>query len=640
MEKMSGSVLVMKKRFELDTLSSPYVEKTMNNSAVASSSAAAAAAAIPTASVPHLDKNQILDLLSNCMKLASENKINQKNAWELNLIDHLSDVLKMEEEDGTETNFQKASCTLEAAVQIYSMRVDYVHSEAYKVLGVINRVGRKDEEGSKYSQGESSFNKGSDWEVSPLSTLKSSFEALNVKKFDVAFTVDPLYHQTSALFDEGGVKGLLLNHLEIYGSCQVLFDSFEVPGKFMKCGNQLCNQDTIDLSFAKDCIDKMVVGMRSSEEISPTLKHIVNLFDESERRSSNTFTSVNHVQEEFHETCNDAYNRDNAELGLDDSGFDNGETWAFKNADLESVVGEDLYGGDPSFGDYHEEGEPSIFQPHNLENSFDNVVDYMYLSLGINSKHNAWAGPDHWKYRKLKLGLAEASKEDGLAEAKKAKSKRAIEVDIDFMKTLDNDFMKALAGIFAPPMNPKSLLLSANRAPIKKLPEDCHYEPENLVKLFLLPEVMCSDRRKWRKSSCEDNAPWEDNAFIGELDNEDDHTDVEDLNNLVPQPRRVNKIEVKYDKLSKEVDVQALKEKLWVSIQAYNEMTTQDDEKETVSFREVLASFPSDNCKADGTEDISVHLRFMCLLHLANEHGLSLLGSSEFDDVTVHLPSK
>ncbi|XP_047336122.1 condensin complex subunit 2-like [Impatiens glandulifera] len=445
------------------------------------SAAAAAAAAPPPASV-HLDKNQILDLYNNCIKLASENKINQNNTWELNLIDHLSDVLKMEEDDGTETNFQKASCTLEAGVQIYSMRVDYVHSEAYKVLGVINRVGRKDEEGSKYSQGESSSNKGSDWEVSPLSTLQSSFEALNVKKFDVAFTVDPLYHQTSAQFDEGGAKGLLLNHLEIYGSCQVLFDSFEVPGKFMKCGNQLCNQDTIDLSFAKDCIDKMVVGMHSSEEISPTLKHIVNLFDESERRSSNTFTSVNHVQEEFHETCNDANNRDNAELGLDDSEFDNGETWAFKNADLESVVGEDLYGGDPSFGDYHED---------NLENRFDNVDDYMYLSLGINSKHNAWAGPDHWKYRKVKLGLAEASKEDGLAEAKKAKSKRAIEVDIDLMKALDNDFMKALADIFAPPKNPKSLLLSANRAPINtKLPEDCHYEPENLVKLFLLPEVM------------------------------------------------------------------------------------------------------------------------------------------------------
>ena len=41
----------------------------------------------------------------------------------------------------------QASCTLEAGVKIYSMRVDSVHSEAYKVLGGINRVGQENEEG-------------------------------------------------------------------------------------------------------------------------------------------------------------------------------------------------------------------------------------------------------------------------------------------------------------------------------------------------------------------------------------------------------------------------------------------------------------------------------------------------------------
>ncbi|XLR14255.1 hypothetical protein S83_042193, partial [Arachis hypogaea] len=63
--------------------------------------------------------------------------INQKNTWELNLIDHITDIIKAGEEDGyVETNFQKASCTLEAGVKIYSLRVDSVHSEAYKVLVV------------------------------------------------------------------------------------------------------------------------------------------------------------------------------------------------------------------------------------------------------------------------------------------------------------------------------------------------------------------------------------------------------------------------------------------------------------------------------------------------------------------------
>ena len=34
-------------------------------------------------------------------------KITQKNTWELNLIDHLTEIIKVEEEDDSETNFQK-----------------------------------------------------------------------------------------------------------------------------------------------------------------------------------------------------------------------------------------------------------------------------------------------------------------------------------------------------------------------------------------------------------------------------------------------------------------------------------------------------------------------------------------------------
>lgn len=40
----------------------------------------------------------------------------------------------------------QASCTLEAGVKIYSLRVDSVHSEAYKVLGGINRAGQEEDE--------------------------------------------------------------------------------------------------------------------------------------------------------------------------------------------------------------------------------------------------------------------------------------------------------------------------------------------------------------------------------------------------------------------------------------------------------------------------------------------------------------
>ena len=47
-------------------------------------------------------------LTRRSIKLSSENKINAKNSWSLALIDHLSDLVKGEEEEDSGTNFQKA----------------------------------------------------------------------------------------------------------------------------------------------------------------------------------------------------------------------------------------------------------------------------------------------------------------------------------------------------------------------------------------------------------------------------------------------------------------------------------------------------------------------------------------------------
>lgn len=76
--------------------------------------------------------------------------------------------------------------------------------------------------------------------------------------FSAAFAVDPLYHQTSAQFDEGGAKGLLLNNLGVHAGCQVLFDSQEIPGKGMSCASHHSMSDTIDLSFARGLLLPLV----------------------------------------------------------------------------------------------------------------------------------------------------------------------------------------------------------------------------------------------------------------------------------------------------------------------------------------------------------------------------------------------
>lgn len=80
----------------------------------------------------------------------------------------------------------------------------------------------------------------------------------------------------------------------------------------------------------------------------------------------------------------------------------------------------------------------------------------------------------------------EPCKEDGSPVRTKKTKSRKTEPEISFTKALDTD----LSHVFAPPKNPKLLLLPANRTSCNRLlPEDCHYQPENLVKLFLRSNV-------------------------------------------------------------------------------------------------------------------------------------------------------
>jgi condensin complex subunit 2 len=49
-----------------------------------------------------------------------------------------------------------------------------------------------------------------------------------LKKFDLEFAVDPLFKKTSADFDEGGARGLLLNHLSTHDGLKIIFDASDV----------------------------------------------------------------------------------------------------------------------------------------------------------------------------------------------------------------------------------------------------------------------------------------------------------------------------------------------------------------------------------------------------------------------------
>jgi condensin complex subunit 2 len=140
--------------------------------------------------------------------------------------------------EGDTVNFQKASCTLDGCVKIYTSRVDSVATDTGKLLsGLAENASKKRrgnaEEGEEGDDDDEDGEEGEDGQKkrkkraarSAEATLATSYAQLQNKKMELEFSVDPLFKKASADFDEGGAKGLLLNHLAIDGKGRIVFDS-------------------------------------------------------------------------------------------------------------------------------------------------------------------------------------------------------------------------------------------------------------------------------------------------------------------------------------------------------------------------------------------------------------------------------
>lgn len=99
-------------------------------------------------SISGYSATQLAELYSNCMKLSAENKINIKNAFHLQLIDYMAEMMKTKKNSDMD-NFQAASCALDASAKIYAYRVDSVHSDTLKLAGGVGKTAEESKEDKK-----------------------------------------------------------------------------------------------------------------------------------------------------------------------------------------------------------------------------------------------------------------------------------------------------------------------------------------------------------------------------------------------------------------------------------------------------------------------------------------------------------
>ncbi|KAI9349430.1 condensin complex subunit 2-domain-containing protein [Zopfochytrium polystomum] len=133
------------------------------------------------------------------MKLVADRKINASNTWNLGLIDyfHEGEFLR----DGDSINFQKASGTLDGCVVIYSSRVDSVDSETRALLNGLFDSGKGDDADSNDEDGHSGDEVKKKRQAGRVgATLEKDPTALDIKKIDREYLIDPLFKKTSADF--------------------------------------------------------------------------------------------------------------------------------------------------------------------------------------------------------------------------------------------------------------------------------------------------------------------------------------------------------------------------------------------------------------------------------------------------------
>ena len=604
---------------------------------------------------------ELQELYQNCIKLSSENKISSKNTWDLNLIEHLSELVRPENkvahDHDSDLNFQKASCTLDAGVKIYSSRVDSIHTDAFKVLGGLHRTSNEQEDGqagdlgADGGSGERKVRRArKQVDVDPSATLEQNQEALNVKKFDLSFAVDPLFHQTSMKFDEGGAKGLLLNHLNVTQGCELVFDSCDNRyNRYVRPKDQ--EQEEVDVEIKEfGSIAEHIESIQRCDALRLTVssKRLEGALGQRTPVDEEALAGQVHrwIAADASESLDESFNDDDGAENIDDDPCASDSLGPWMDSSMAEMDME-------SDGEEVNDSDAGVFRPsammgedgsaEGLAPSDDASTDWL-SQIGLSSQFNkaSWAGMSHWRYRGAPPKSSAAGENEAKegAEDQKKKKKKSQMIDFENLPPLPKD-------PFRPAKSEKDISLKTDpqNSQIEFFPEDVHYEVSNLGKLFFKPSTNLKQLHSRRQPGHHDvdAEDYDDEFGATSLGFDDDAEDggADDVfgssgfgeEAAMEAPRMVEQIDINYDRTSKQVDVKKLKEALWVSLDKDSDSEKLVDGNH--DFQGLLDTM-GDSLEAAGKkEDVSLHLCFICLLHLANENTLKIEDCPTMDRLTI-----
>lgn len=588
---------------------------------------------------------QMAERITQCIKLGTENKINLKNAFSLEMIDFMTYMIK--KQDANMSNLQVASTSLDVSTKIYGFRVDGVHMEILKMIGGLDKqdMNNQNENGAEEMDVQGGHNEhqpGSQAKKRRKKNKQRIFSTPEALRTNVAtekpslITMEADSQTTDMLY-----QATLPNHAN---------------SRFYQHQYNDVLVDTIECEDVQDkdagcCIPS--VGEFSQMQICPPLFY----FD---------FQSWN--EDDVAEVEPEKKDEGGFQFDLDASlpGDDEPAPSRMCSFDIDDV------------------NEEHVNRFINVPNQVENIVDfytvlatsapkrvseYSFIQKNLNIH---WAGPSHWKASNLRKALGNSRVETCRQAAVKKKKEVELCFDDERIENLDAKFLSSRVV----KLHARTAKLEWNEEMIT-LPPDEHYDITLANKLYHHPiklnhhadanemnathlSDIGGDYNYENENDTSNYCPGTNNEECPENGVNDNGIRPEDEGvvesqmpftgeNLVAVPKLTNKLSIAFSVRAKKIDMRQLKKSIWKCLN-----TDSDERTESVQSAATETAQQNVNTKMNGSkrfsdvykllpniltktnaEALSFPISFVSLLHLANEKTLKVTSLTDMSDLIV-----
>lgn len=390
-----------------------------------------------------MTKNALSSMYEKVLTRVNKNTINKKNAWDFKICSYIPELLQMEPE-----NFPRSGALINATSIVLAARIDSVHDRGHKVWR--NLVGSEKKPGDERSQdGENKKRK------KYYKKILVDQTNLTIKLESITTSRDPLFEKTAAMFDEGGVKGLMVANLMTQKSGRLVFngdvriESFQdslplhvadkipddlikmLPFKYDPECSSLCPQAALcrqTIDYYKKIADGLAQGLDMEEDNEEELTQKLN-FDED---------PVDNFEENEIDVVMDEF--DPAEVGVPDmpDDYSDGEIppcdqqqQVNDGGQLVAIVSENGDAIGPTI-DMDQLPFRTVWQQDVSDINLKESMGYENLTTYFDQQQN-WAGSQHWSKRKIDgwnkrriAGIRRREALDGSMKAPQARKKRKV----------------------------------------------------------------------------------------------------------------------------------------------------------------------------------------------------------------------